>query len=462
MKKISEASQSPHDSARHNDLKAKLASIKAVELQPIVIAEVLIEPSEIEEIESFQLPPEFLDASDRIRSVARMTTVEIERLNRNETPNLITTDIITAATDQVGHQFLDALQSTDTINNHNAAMSVVEILDATIANRNLVQMVASPFRVVDLDTTLRLKEIKEQMEAEHQRVNEWLENDNLFSVSNSSIIEEKKPFQIVEFDFDSVDESVGMRTSSRWMKMRIAEKIEIVDEMNIQLESLSDDILGNIQEAIVNCEIADQELQKLDQEVEVTPLIQNNAETADALMLVAIDINLIISDNRPSLPEEVAEASNEAVMILRNSFKKTLNLSDALVTSDETKQIEEKKIEQFELIAQDISNSIDVMDNSIPSACARAEIMDISHATADKSLERKLMNRSKRILEQVNEALDLCRQEQSSLESSYHEDGSIQYFSILSDNNSAAIDNLEEVQNILFNDLSDPETDPEP
>ncbi|CAO1434447.1 unnamed protein product [Diamesa serratosioi] len=452
MKRIREASQRSFDTARNEELKLKIASIKNIKQQPILIPDFEIEQVDVEEIEVYQLPPEFLDASDRIRSVARMTTSEMERLNRNETPNLTTTDVIVTATDQVGHVFLDAFQSTDKIDIQNTAVSVVDILDATIDHRNLVQIVSSPNRVVNPDITRRLQEIKEQIERDSQ--NSSQDNKESLLVSNIPINEQKKSHKNIEFDFDSVDNSVGIRTTSQWIKMRIAEKIEMFDDINLKLETLSDDILENIQEAIVNCEFADEQLQQLVLEEEVTPFMQNNAETSKALMHVAIDINSMLSENRASLPEEVAEASNEAILILRENLDKTANLANAIETSDETKSIEEIKSQQFELIVQDLSYNISDMANSIPSASVRAEIMDISN-DADNNQETNISNKSNKILEQVNEAIEVCRQEQESLESSNREDETAQYLTILSDNNSATIENLEEVQNILHNNLSD-------
>ncbi|CAO1429178.1 unnamed protein product [Diamesa hyperborea] len=271
MRRIALASQSPMCKTRAQELKSKLDVIKTRKEQALLSPEVVIEPTAIEQLDIYQLPAEFLDASERIRSVTQMATTEMERLKINQTPDLVMSDFIVTATDQVGHQFLDAFHSTDyQLDFKSLAITAVEILDLTIDNRNRIQMAASPVIIVDSEVTRQLEDIRENIADTEQLIDdEFMDESGISEEENSAnksqilehineaiaICEEEQSLLDTSFPEDETSAKfISLLSNNNKENMETAD--EITDESGNSEEENSanlSQILEQINEAIAVC-----------------------------------------------------------------------------------------------------------------------------------------------------------------------------------------------------------------
>ena len=389
MRRISLASQSPMCKTRAQELKTKLDAIKTRKEEALLSPEVVIEPTAVEQIDMYQLPAEFLDASERIRSVTQMATAEMERLITKQTPDLVMSDFIVTATDQVGHQFLDAFHSTDDqLDFKSLAITAVEILDLTIDNRNRIQMAASPFIVVDSEITRQLEEIRENIaETEQLIYDEFMDESGISEEENS------------------------------------ANKSQILEQIN---------------EAIAVCE---EEQSLLDTSF---PEDENSAEFVS-----------LLSNNNSAAIKELVNVQESALI----DFKSDLQT----VTASDQTYVKTTAISALEILDETIDNRNRIQTLASPSIIVDSETTQLLEeirdniAEAEQNMEVAVESGDSeedngasisQILEQINEAIAVCNEEQLLLETSItEEESSAKFISLLSNSNSAAIEELEDVIN---------------
>ena len=389
MRRISLASQSPMCKTRAQELKTKLDAIKTRKEEALLSPEVVIEPTAVEQIDMYQLPAEFLDASERIRSVTQMATAEMERLITKQTPDLVMSDFIVTATDQVGHQFLDAFHSTDDqLDFKSLAITAVEILDLTIDNRNRIQMAASPFIVVDSEITRQLEEIRENIAETEQLIDdEFMDESGISEEENS------------------------------------ANKSQILEQIN---------------EAIAVCE---EEQSLLDTSF---PEDENSAEFVS-----------LLSNNNSAAIKELVNVQESALI----DFKSDLQT----VTASDQTYVKTTAISALEILDETIDNRNRIQTLASPSIIVDSETTQLLEeirdniAEAEQNMEVAVESGDSeedngasisQILEQINEAIAVCNEEQLLLETSItEEESSAKFISLLSNSNSAAIEELEDVIN---------------
>ena len=391
MRRITLASQSPICKTRAQELKTRLHAIKTRKEEAILIPEVVIEPSAIEEIDIFQLPQEFLDASESLKTVAQMATTEIQRINMNQTPDLATSDYIVTATDNVGHQILDAFHSTDGIDLKNVVITAVEILDKTIENRNLIQMVAGPSITVDTETTRQLEEIRENLAETEQQI---------------------------EAAEEIMDEPITSEEEN-------ANKSQILEQ---------------IKEAIVVCKedqvLLESSIPEDESSAKYVSLLSgnNNAaikELVNVQDIVLIDFETDLSTFIPTDQIDIKNTALSALEILDETIKNR-NLIQMLAAPSIT--VDTETTRQLEEIRENLAETEQQIE-------AADEIMDESNTSEEENSAIK-----SHILEQINEAIVVCKEEQELLERSIPEDeSSAKYVLLLSTSNNAAIEDLESV-----------------